>query len=149
MQSYLQLAYQLATRNSQCDSQLARLTYFSYSISSPIRRISFQKSFQKNNGLYFSKGTPQSTPYGALWGYPRFYNYPFLIKSFTMISVSSHVFSLSLPSSTPSILMLFRLLWFSKYSFWSSRRSMSSLHSSISLHSSNNLLSSLLAFFFS
>ena len=63
---------QLATRNSQCDSQLARLTYFSYSISSPIRRISFHKSFQKNNGLYFSKGTPQSTP----WGYPRFYNYP-------------------------------------------------------------------------
>ena len=55
---------------------LARLTYFSYSISSPIRRISFQKSFQKNNGRILVR-VPHRVPHmGPHGGYPRFYNYP-------------------------------------------------------------------------
>ena len=80
MQSYLQLAYQLATRNSQLatrnltrNSQLARLTYFSYSISSPIRRISFQKSLFKKIMVCILVRVPHRVPLWApMRGTPGF-----------------------------------------------------------------------------
>ena len=74
------------------------------SISSPIRRISFQKSFQKNNGLHFSKGTPTEYPiWGPMGGTPGFTTTP--IGTYFLVSVPLA----SIPSA--ALIIVFHSFW--------------------------------------
>ena len=78
-----QLAYQLATRNSQSDSQLATSNSHDQHISHTLSVLPFaefpSKSLFRKMMVCILVRVPQSTPYGAPWGVPQVLQLPIFL----------------------------------------------------------------------